>query len=227
MIKKLIAFLILLALAYFPGGYFAVTKNWITMTLFLSIGSGIGGLASIFSLISFIRPPLTRDDIKNLDWESVAQVAAREKEITKLEEQKSKQITELSELEKRKIEMEALAKKATMELFLKNQFEEVEKRITAHINNNSELRSDLKLHKESSLKLKQLNIEIESHPDAGLLREIVEDASHKEIDSISLAVKTAKELPVFGTVIKFIEVFVLSIFGLFELLTKSSKIEKR
>jgi hypothetical protein len=194
MLRRLVAILILCCLIYFPIGYLAVSCDWISLTVFLAAGSGVGAIASIVSLISFIRPPITRQDVKNLDWESVRVVATRSKEIEELEDEKKRHVSEIDDLSKRKIEMEDLVRRASMELFLRDRLADCEKEVASSIKSQERLRHALETHRETTAKLRELEIEIENHPDIDLLNEIVSEVSRPKRDYVSEAVYRAKRL---------------------------------
>src|SRR5690554_4417593 len=109
--RKFIAIFLLLSFAYFAVGWYAQSEAWITQQQYLTFGGIIGALASLMGLAAFFKPPLSRNDIQNIEIESLRKVVEASEEIKRLEEAQSAQISQLDELQKQRKEMELLVRK--------------------------------------------------------------------------------------------------------------------
>ena len=101
-------------------------------------------------------------------------------ELQNLEEARARAKGELGSLEIKKKEMELLVKKASLALFLKEQYEHYEKQVLNEVAKNSQLRESLEKAADASTKLRALNEEISSHPDVVQLQEVIASASRRE-----------------------------------------------
>jgi len=80
----------------------------------------------------------------------------------------------------KKKEMELLVKKASLALFLKEQYAYHERQVIEEVSKNPQLQQALEEVREVSIKLDALNEEIDSHPNVKQLREIISSASRRQ-----------------------------------------------
>jgi len=87
---------------------------------------------------------------------------------------------QLVDLAEKKKEMELLVKKASLALFLKEQYSHHEWQVLEEIARSSQLRESLERVSEVAKKLAALNEEIETHPNVRQLKEIIAAASRRQ-----------------------------------------------
>ncbi|WP_417596378.1 hypothetical protein [Oceanospirillum sp.] len=178
--RRLSAILILLCIAYFIGGWIAVHFGIFDKEVYFSYAGIVGGLASVVGLFAFTKPALTKTDLQEIEMDSLRSIAKTTEELSNLEETREKTKEELGDLAVQKKEMELLVKKASLALFLKEQYSHHEKKIMEEISTNAQLSENIEKLKEVSQKLEALNEEIDSDPNVSQLKEILNTASRKE-----------------------------------------------
>lgn len=155
------------------------------MDQYLTYGGIIGGLASIFGLFGFLRPPMSRNDMQNIEIESLKKVVEASEEIQRLEDAQSHQITKIDELEKQRKEMEFLVRKASMSLFLQEQRKYLSKQVLSYIDSSDELRDQLESLTEIDEKLETLEEEIEQDANVEQLKQVIKQASASSFSDYS------------------------------------------
>lgn len=175
--RKLIALFLICSIGYFIIGWYGQTEKWLTMEQYLTYGGIVGGLASIFGLFGFLRPPMSRNDIQNIEIESLKQVVEASEEIQRLEAAQSHQLTKIDELEKQRKAMEFLVRKASMSLFLQEQRKYLSKQVLTYIETSDELQERLESLTEIDEKLETLEEEIEKDPNVEQLKRVISQAS--------------------------------------------------
>jgi hypothetical protein len=195
--RRVFAIIILLCIAYFIGGYIAVQCNLITQDQYLAYAGLIGGLASVSGLFSFLKPALTKNDLQELELDSLISLTKKTEQLKNIETQRSQAKSDLSGLEVKKKEMELLVKKASISLFLKEQHSQYEHKILSLIKDNEILSESLLEIKVITEKLNALEEEIESDPNVETLREVINSAnSRRDVldDAISEAISSMPSL---------------------------------
>ncbi|WP_089726322.1 hypothetical protein [Candidatus Thiosymbion oneisti] len=216
--RRLIAALILTSILYFPLGWLAVQLSVLPRETYFSIAAIVGGLASIVGLVAFIRPPLSRADVKNIEWESIEEAAKAAKEVEELESRKVAAHSELDELTRTKEEMEILVKKASLALFLREEQKRIEEEIVPVVAKDKALVAALRQHREYRARIQELDKEIEAHPDAELLSEIVFRARVRERELLADILRQVRKIPFYGP---FLESFLRVTIVLFESVTRA------
>ena len=178
--SRVFAIIILLCIGYFIGGWVAVYYSWILESTYFSYASIVGGLASVVALFSFTRPALTKTDFQEIELDSLKSITETTEQLKELEQERAKTKEELGDLELQKKEMELLVKKASLALFLKEQYAHYEKRILEEVKSNSELSQSIAEAQEVSAKLAALQEEIETDPNVLQLKEIMAAASTRQ-----------------------------------------------
>lgn len=183
--RKFIAIFLLLSFAYFAVGWYAQSEAWITQQQYLTFGGIIGALASLMGLAAFFKPPLSRNDIQNIEIESLRKVVEASEEIKRLEEAQSAQISQLDELQKQRKEMELLVRKASMSLFLQEQRKYYVRQIRSYIDASDELSERLNSLADVDQKLEALEEEIEKDPHVEQLKRVIDDSSFTSLSDYS------------------------------------------
>ena len=178
--RRLSAILILLCITYFIGGWIAVHFGVFNKDTYFSFAGIVGGLASVVGLFAFTKPALTKNDLQEIEMDSLRSIAKTTEELSDLEKTREKTKEELDGLAVQKKEMELLVKKASLALFLKEQYSHLEKKVIEEISSNSQLNENIEKLKEVSNKLDALNEEIDSDPNVSQLKEILNTASRRE-----------------------------------------------
>jgi chromosome segregation ATPase len=178
--RRLFAIIIVLCILYFLGGWVGVYADWITKESYFAYAGILGGLASVAGLFALTRPALTRTDVEAIEIDTLKSMVETAEQLKTLESKRAKTREELDDLAVKKKEMELLVKKASLALFLKEQYTHHERQITEEIARNSSLRESLEKAIESAQKLEALNEEIESNPNVKQLKEIIASASRRQ-----------------------------------------------
>jgi len=178
--RKLFAAIILLCIAYFLCGWIGTSFGWLSKEEYFAYAGIVGGLASVASLFALTRPALSKADVQALEVESLKSMTKTAEELQNLEEARARAKGELGSLEIKKKEMELLVKKASLALFLKEQYDHYEKQVLNEVAKNPQLLESLEKAADASTKLRALNEEISSHPDVVQLQEVIASASRRE-----------------------------------------------
>ncbi len=176
-----------LSILYLIGGGVSAFIGKLDTQFYYNSFAIIAGLASILGLIAFVIPKLSKKDIEEVGIEYFKNVVEasdelkkRETELISKEKALSSKERELKELEIKKQEMELLVKKASMNLFLKDQFERKTNRVKEIIDENNELKKSVEELAKLQTRLIALDEEIASDPNVDILNEIITKQSQKE-----------------------------------------------
>ena len=178
--RKVFAVIIALCIIYFFGGWFMVRLGLLPQDDYAMYGGMVGALASVVGLFSFIRPPMSRINLRELEVDQLYSIAAMSEKIQELEQEKAKTEGEIEDLDFRKKEMEILVRKASFSLFLKEQLSYHERRVQEIAKRDSELSRHLEEVEGFKKKLTALNEQIDSDPNVSLLQDIIVEASKHE-----------------------------------------------
>ena len=190
--KKIFSFLMACCLMYFFGGWIVVKLGYLDLSLYLNYAGIIGGIASAIGLYSLIRPSITRSDIQNLELDALTSLGETSRKLDELENKRSKAAGEISELEIKKEQMQFLVKKASLQLFLQEQYKIYEKRILDALQANEELSKNMNELATIKSKLMAVDKEIEEDPNVELLNEIVRLTKQRPL-SIDDRIKRSKD----------------------------------
>nr|WP_319397607.1 hypothetical protein [uncultured Carboxylicivirga sp.] len=193
--KRILIWIVVLAIGYFVFGYAAVLLKWIELDTYLTLSAIIGGLASVSGLLAFTSNKIERDDIEKVGIEyfkkvveSADELKIKEKELLSKEKALSAKAKEIKELDLKKQEMEYLVRKASMSLFLKDQLERSESRIIEISEENKELKKLIEQRKTIIEQLSEIDEEIENNPNVDLITEVIEITkdrlNHKPIKKV-------------------------------------------
>lgn len=174
--RRIIIILLPLCIIYFLVGAVLIWTKLLDQQTYLAGAGIVGGIASVLGLLSFLRPALTRSDIQNIETESLNKLGEVSSEIKKLEEARCLAATQISDLETQKKEMELLVRKASMSLFLKEQYENHRKIILERLKKDPNLFSSITALSAIEKKLTALEEEIVKDENVELLREIIRSA---------------------------------------------------
>jgi len=174
--RKIILIILPLCILYFLVGAILMWTKIVEQQSYLAGAGIVGGIASVLGLLSFLSPVLTRYDIQNIEVESLQKLSDVSAEIKKLEEDRSQTASQISNLKNRKKEMELLVRKASMSLFLKEQYEHHKKIILNYLDKEPDVFSSINDLSAIDKKLTALEEEIEKDENVELLREIIRAA---------------------------------------------------
>lgn len=191
--RKTMVILLPLCILYFLVGGILVLLKVIELQTYLAGAGIVGTIASVLGLLSFLRPALTRADILNIEAESLKALGEVSSEIKKLEETRSQTATQINDLETQKREMELLVRKASMSLFLKEQYDHQKKLILDHLQKEQKLQTALSELSAVDRKLAALDEEIEKDENVELLLKIIKDA-RTEPSALDTAIENAPPL---------------------------------
>lgn len=190
--KKLFSILMACCLIYFIGGWLIVKLGHLDVLLYLNYAGIVGGIASVVGLYTLIRPALTRTDIQNLELDALTSLGETSKKLEELENKRSKAVGEIDELEIKKEQMKFLVKKASLQLFLQEQYKIYERRVLDALEINEELSTNMKELASVKSKLIAAEKEIEEDPNVELLNEIISLAKQRPL-SIDERIKKTKD----------------------------------
>lgn len=140
----------------------------------------VGGLASVAGLLALTRPAITQSDFKSAEIEAMKSMAATAEQLDKLQSTRAQTVQEIDELAIKKTAMELLVKKASLALFLKEQYSHHERLVLDELENNGKLQIALSNASETAEKIRALDEEISIDPNVNQLREIIRTASRRE-----------------------------------------------
>ncbi|WP_157811730.1 hypothetical protein [Tenacibaculum sp. SZ-18] len=174
--KKITGFFIILVVLFFLAGYVLVVFDILEQTLYNQIATILGGLASTVGLLAFVLPSLRTSDIKNIELDTLKSLAKTAEEIQKKEAELKTRESDISRLELQKEELEFLVKKASLNLFFKEQLERYYETLDKQISNNKEITRTLNEIRELEFKVSELDIEIDENPNTEYIIEIIKKA---------------------------------------------------
>ncbi len=179
--RRIFAVVILLCIAYFLGGWIAVSLNLLNKDDYFAYAGIVGGLASVAGLFALTRPALSKSDVQAVELDALRSMTETAAQLQVLEATRSKTRQEIGGLEIKKREMELLVKKASLALFLKEQYAHHERQILEEVERNASLKEHLGKAQDASQKLAALNEEIEANPNVAQLKEIIASSSRKPL----------------------------------------------
>lgn len=174
--KKFAVSFIIIAVLFFIVGYIFVVFAILKQSLYNEIATIVGGLASILGLLGFVLPSLKTSDIKSIEIDTLKSLAKTAEEIQKKEAELNTKQNDLTKLELQKQELEFLVRKASLNLFFKEQMERYYENLDKQISDNKEISRTINEIKELEYKIEELSIEIEKSPNTENILKIIEDA---------------------------------------------------
>ncbi|MES2162901.1 MAG: hypothetical protein V4476_17215 [Pseudomonadota bacterium] len=179
--RKLFAIVILLCMLYFVGGWIAVKFSVVTRDDYFAYAGIVGGLASVAGLLALTRPAISQSDFESVELDTLRSVADTVEQLQILQSQHTRTIQEIDNLEIRKKEMELLVKKASLALFLKEQYSYHERQVRDEVAKNPHLQKSLENATASFEKISALDEEISIDPNVQQLRQIIDTAGRKKL----------------------------------------------
>lgn len=174
--KKITGFFIVLVVLYFIVGYVLVVLKILEQDMYNQVATVLGGLASTVGLLAFVLPSLRTSDIKNIELDTLKSLAKTAEEIQKKEAELKTRESDISRLELQKEELEFLVKKASLNLFFKEQLERYYETLDKQISSNKEINRTLNEIRELEFKVSELDIEIDKNPNTEYIIEIIKKA---------------------------------------------------
>ena len=178
--RKAYAVIILACIVYFIGGWIAAKFGVVTRDDYFAYAGIVGGLASVAGLLALTRPAITQSDFKSAEIEALKSMAATAEQLEKLQSARAQTEQEIDGLAIKKKEMELLVKKASLALFLKEQYWHHERQVVEEVEKNDQLKTALRAASETAEKIRALDEEISVDPNVSQLREIIKAASRRE-----------------------------------------------
>jgi hypothetical protein len=179
--RRVFAIIIVLCLAYFLGGWIVVYLGRLSRDTYFTYAGIVGGLASVAGLFALTRPAITRSDVQAIELDTLKSMAETEEQLKSLELARAHEEGQLVSLSEKKKAMELLVKKASLALFLKEQYSHHARQVAEEIGRNSQLHTNLEKATEAAAKLAALNEEIEEDPNVRQLKEIIASASRRQL----------------------------------------------
>ena len=184
--KKFSVAFIVIAVLFFVIGYVLVILDILKQDLYNQIATVVGGLASILGLLGFVLPSLKTSDIKSIEIDTLKSLAKTAEEIQKKEAELNTKQNDLTKLELQKQELEFLVRKASLNLFFKEQMERYYETLDKQISDNKEISRTINEIKELEYKIAELEIEIEKSPNTENILKIIEEARKHRKTSIEI-----------------------------------------
>ncbi len=184
--KKFAVTFIIIAVLFFVVGYVFVILGLLQQAIYNQIATIVGGLASILGLLGFVLPSLKTSDIKSIEIDTLKSLAKTAEEIQKKEAELNTKQNDLTKLELQKQELEFLVRKASLNLFFKEQMERYYENLDKQISDNKEISRTINEIKELEYKIAELEIEIEKSPNTENILKIIEEARKHRRTSIEI-----------------------------------------
>ncbi len=178
--RKVIAVVVILCLAYFVIGWVAMYFGMVDREKYFAYTGLVGGVASVAGLIAFFRPALSKSDVDAVGIESLKSLTKTAEELKELEEAQARAKGELGDLEIKKKEVELLVRKASLALFLREQHSYYEQQIKERLEGDVGLMADLGKIDGIQRQLEALNEQIDSSPNVKLVREVISSAQRQD-----------------------------------------------
>lgn len=184
--RKVTASFIILVVLFFIVGYIFVVLGKLEQTVYNQIATIAGGLASTVGLLAFVLPSLKTSDIKSIELNTLKSLAKTAEEIQKKETELNIKQNDLTQLELQKQELEFLVKKASLNLFFKEQLERYYETLDKQISYNKEISRTISEIRELEYKISELDIEIDKSPNTENILQIIKEARNHRKTSIEI-----------------------------------------
>lgn len=184
--KKITGSFIVLVVLFFIVGYILVILGKLEQTVYNQIATIAGGLASTVGLLAFVLPTLKNSDIKSIELNTLKSLAKTAEEIQKKEAELYIKQNDITQLELQKQELEFLVKKASLNLFFKEQLERYYETLDKQISYNKEITRTINEIKELEYKISELDIEIDKSPNTEYILQIIKEARNHRKSSIEI-----------------------------------------
>ena len=170
-----IAITLLVCLISLAIGYIMMLYGSVESEQYNQFAAVMGGVASIMGLASLIRPPITPNDIEELDVASIKRLTRSAEELADMRGKRSAAEEEIAKLEEQRTEMEIIVKKASMSVFLVERLSRYESLIIDILDDNDELRSYIYEYRKTKDRLDALSEEIESNENIEIINAVIDD----------------------------------------------------
>lgn len=184
--KRFAIIFIILAVLFFVVGYGLVVFGILGQALYNQVATIVGGLASILGLLAFVLPGIKSSDIKTIEVDALKSLAKTAEEIQSKEAELSIKQSDITRLELQKQELEFLVKKASLNLFYKDQMERSYEALERLISENKEISRIISEVQELEYKVGELDLEIEKSPNTDSILKIIEEARKHRRTSVEL-----------------------------------------
>jgi len=200
--KRITGLFIVLVVLFFIVGYILVILNCLEQTVYNQIATIVGGLASTVGLLAFVLPTFKTSDIKSIELSTLKSLTKTAEEIQKKETELNIKQNDITKLELQKQELEFLVKKASLNLFLKEQLERYYETLDKQISYNKEITGTLSEIKELEYKINELDIEIDKSPNTEYILQIIREARNHRNTSLAILTPLDLFVKVFSRILK-------------------------
>lgn len=176
-------FVVVIGVLYFLVGGIAVAFGRFPINTYLIFAAIEGGLASVLGLLSLGRRAVSMSDIRSLEIESLKEIVETTRKAEELDRARATAEQEIDNLALQKQQMEILVRKASLSLFLQEQWKLYERRILEEVDGNRVLMSNLTELISIDERLSVLDEEIETDPNVEYLKEIIESGMTRSVST--------------------------------------------
>ena len=160
--------------------HYIVFFNKFVFSDFITWFGILGGVVSVVGLLSFFQRSTTRDDLKELQLDTLREIADSSRKLESVEEARQAAEKDIFTLEMQRQQMEVLIKKASLSLFLQEQHNLYEGKIVDAISSDNELSGNLKKLIDIDAQLEALGEQIAKDENVDLLKEIIREVKRKK-----------------------------------------------
>lgn len=178
--KSIAATTILVFFSYSLIGIALVLFKKMDFENFITWFGILGGVVSVVSLLSFFQQSTTKEDLKELQLDTLREIADSSRKLESVEEARQAAEKDINTLEIQRQQMEVLIKKASLSLFLQEQYKLYETKIIEELKSNYELSEKLKKLLDIESQLEALDQQISKDENVNLLKEIIREVKRKE-----------------------------------------------
>lgn len=179
-IRVIVVLLVAMGLVFISFGWKAVDLDWISQEVYRFWSVVIGSSASVVALLAFLRPPLTRQDLKSESLEDIKLIAATAHRLEELSEKKTEAQSEIEKLERQKAELSWLVQKGSLVLHLQSKVADLEGTILEQIKSSKALKETLDRYGDALRQLSALDEEAQENEDLREIIDILERSEYRE-----------------------------------------------
>ena len=171
--KAIAAIAILIFLAYSLIGIVLVFLHKFEFADFITWFGILGGIISVVGLLSFFQRSTTREDLKELQLDTLREIADSSRKLESVEQARLAAENDITTLEVKKQQMEVMIKKAGLSIFLREQHQLYSGKILEELNSSTELSSNLIKLADINRQLDALDEEISNDENVDLILDII------------------------------------------------------
>lgn len=181
--KRIAAIAILIFVGYSVIGFGLVAFNKFEIGDFLIWFGVLGGLVSVVGLLSFFQKSTTKEDLQELQLDTLREIADSSRKLENLEEVREATVNDINTLEIQRQQMEVMIRKASLSIFLQEQYKLYVNKVLEQIRSNDDLHGNLNQLSNVHEQLEALEEEISKDENVDLLLEILRQAKQRSEES--------------------------------------------